>query len=112
MEGPTGGEGGGKLAHGHGHGRRQDRLRVGTLKGNPGKPLGAAFDRLRARTSQLRQVLAANQIDRYVTSQAHALVLLARNVLYAVNRDVDFRPYGTTFKLADISVGRGHWSTQ
>ncbi len=58
----------------------------------------------------MRQVLASNRIDRYVTDQALALFLVAPQVLYAVNRHVDFVPYATTFELADTSLGDGHWS--
>lgn len=68
------------------------------------------FARLVRQTSQLRQMLAANRIDRYVTRQASALFLVAPQVLYAVNRHVDFVPYATTFELADTSVRRRHWS--
>jgi hypothetical protein len=56
------------------------------------------------------QVLAAARIDRYVTTQALALFLVGPRALYAVNRDVDFRPYATTFELADTSIWCGHWS--
>jgi ABC-type oligopeptide transport system substrate-binding subunit len=68
------------------------------------------FDTLVAQTSQVKQVLAANRIDRYVTRQSLALFLVAPQVLYAVNRDVNFIPYATTFELADTSVSSGHWS--
>ena len=60
-------------------------------------------------TSQVRQVLA-NRIDRYVTHEALALFLCAPQVLYAVNRHVDFVPYAITFELADTRVTRRHWS--
>ncbi|MDK3258150.1 ABC transporter substrate-binding protein [Blastococcus capsensis] len=77
-------------------------------------PVDPTFERLFAdlvaQTSQLRQVVAANRIDRYVTEQALALFLVAPKVLYAVNRDVDFDPYATSFELADTSVRDGHWS--
>ena len=68
------------------------------------------FDTLVAQTSQVKQVLAANRIDRYVTRQSLALFLVAPQVLYAVSRDVNFVPYATTFELADTSVSPGHWS--
>ncbi len=68
------------------------------------------FADLVSHTSQVRQVLASNRIDRYVIDQALALFLVAPQVLYAVNRHVDFVPYATTFELADTSVGDGHWS--
>ena len=61
-------------------------------------------------TGPARQTLAANRVDRYTTRQALALFLLAPQALYAVNRHVDFRPYRTTFELADTSVTADHWS--
>jgi ABC-type oligopeptide transport system substrate-binding subunit len=85
--------------------------RSGEFRAGPVDPaFEQLFDRLVAQTSQVRQVLAANRIDRYVTDQALALFLVAPQVLYAVNREVDFRPYATTFELADTSVRAGHWS--
>jgi ABC-type oligopeptide transport system substrate-binding subunit len=68
------------------------------------------FADLLAQTSQVKQILAANRVDRYVTRQALALFLVAPQVLYAVNKDVDFVPYATSFELADTSVRPGHWS--
>ncbi|MGH3976065.1 MAG: hypothetical protein ACRDS9_22475 [Pseudonocardiaceae bacterium] len=63
-----------------------------------------------AQTSQAKQVLAANRIDRYVTRQSLALFLVAPQALYAVNRDVNFVPYATSFELAGTSVRSSHWS--
>jgi hypothetical protein len=65
---------------------------------------------LLAQTSQVKQILAANRVDRYITRQALALFLVAPQVLYAVNKDVDFVPYATSFELAETSVRPGHWS--
>lgn len=77
-------------------------------------PVDARFEELfadlRSHTSQALQVLAANRIDRYVTQEALALFLVAPQALYAVNRQVDFVPYATSFELADTSVRRRHWS--
>ncbi|SDX83134.1 peptide/nickel transport system substrate-binding protein [Modestobacter sp. DSM 44400] len=77
-------------------------------------PVDPRFERLFARlvrqTGQLRQVLAANRLDRHVTRQASALFLVAPQVLYAVGRHVDFVPYATSFELAETRVGRRHWS--
>ncbi|HVE96148.1 MAG TPA: hypothetical protein VNA67_04105 [Pseudonocardiaceae bacterium] len=47
-----------------------------------------------------------------VTRQALALFLVAPQVLYAVNREVNFVPYATSFELADTSVSSGHWSVR
>jgi ABC-type oligopeptide transport system substrate-binding subunit len=77
-------------------------------------PVDAEFERLFAdlvaQTSPAKQVLAANRVDRYVTRQSLALFLLSPQVLYAVNRDVDFVPYATSFELADTAVRSSHWS--
>lgn len=85
--------------------------RSGEFRAGPVDPrFEELFADLVAQTSQLRQVLAANRVDRYVTEQALALFLVAPQVLYAVNREVDFRPYATTFELADTRLRAGHWS--
>ena len=68
------------------------------------------YARMAAQTGPVRQALAANWVDRYTTRQALALFLVAPQALYAVNRQVDFRPYRTTFELADTSVNPTHWS--
>ncbi|TFV56558.1 hypothetical protein E4P41_15620 [Geodermatophilus sp. DF01-2] len=85
--------------------------RSGEFRAGPVDPrFEELFADLVAQTSQLRQVVAANRIDRYVTEQAPALFLVAPQVLYAVNREVDFQPYATSFELADTSLRDGHWS--
>lgn len=85
--------------------------RSGELRAGPVDPtFERLFADLGAQTSQARQVFASNRIDRYVTRQSLALFLLAPQVLYAVNQDVKFVPYATTFELADTAVRRGHWS--
>jgi hypothetical protein len=54
-----------------------------------------------------------SQPDRPVRhQQALALFLVAPQVLYAVNREVNFVPYATSFELADTSVSAGHWSVR
>jgi hypothetical protein len=79
-------------------------------------PVDARLEQLFAdlvtQTSQLKQVLAANRIDRYVTREALALFLVAPKLLYAVNKDVRFVPYATSFELAETKVGRRHWSVR
>jgi peptide/nickel transport system substrate-binding protein len=50
------------------------------------------------------------QIDRYVFDQALGLFLCAPQTLYAVNKHVTFRPYRSTFELADTEVDAQHWS--
>ncbi|MDP9420519.1 MAG: ABC transporter substrate-binding protein [Actinomycetota bacterium] len=68
------------------------------------------YDALVRQTSQMKQVLASNRIDRYVRDEALALFLCAPQVLYAVNREVHFVPYATTFELVDTWVSPRHWS--
>lgn len=68
------------------------------------------FTRLKRQTSQLRQVLVSNRIDRFVRRHDLALFLVAPQSLYAVNRHVRFTPYATTFELAEARVTRRHWS--
>lgn len=85
--------------------------RSGEFRAGPIDPrFEQLFAELVAQTSQVKQVLASNRIDRYVTQQAFALFLVAPQVLYAVNRDVEFVPYATSFELTDTSVRSGHWS--
>lgn len=87
--------------------------RSGEFRAGPVDPrFERLFGYLVAQTSQAKQVLAANRIDRYVTRQALALFLVAPQVLYAVNREVNFVPYPTSFELADTSVSSGHWSVR
>jgi len=85
--------------------------RSGELRAGPVVPeFERLFGHLVQQTSQARQVLASNRIDAYVTREALALFLCSPRVLYAVNRQVDFVPYATTFELAETSVGPEHWS--
>ncbi len=85
--------------------------RSGEFRAGPVDPqFERLFAHLQAQTSQAKQVLASNRIDQYVTRQSLALFLVAPQVLYAVNRDVDFVGYATSFELAETSVRPTHWS--
>jgi ABC-type transport system substrate-binding protein len=53
---------------------------------------------------------AAHDIDQYCFEQSKALFLCAPHALYAVNNQVDFVAYKTTFELADSTVSEAHWS--
>lgn len=79
-------------------------------------PVVPAFEELYAElprhTSQAGLMRRANAIDRFVREQALALFLCAPDALYAVNRHVRFKPYATTFELAETEVGDGHWSVR
>jgi len=70
----------------------------------------ALYAQLTRRTSQVRLALMANRIDRFVSNQDLALFLCAPRALYAVNKQVDFTPYRTTFELAQCQVSDAHWS--
>jgi peptide/nickel transport system substrate-binding protein len=55
-------------------------------------------------------LMAAKEVDRYVYQERLSLFLVVPQNLYAVNRDVDFQPYRTTFELAETQVAESHWS--
>ena len=61
-------------------------------------------------TSRLKQAELTHRLDRFVHDEALALFLCAPEALYAVNKAVDFRPYRTTFELAETRVDPTHWS--
>lgn len=61
-------------------------------------------------TSQAKQGLTNNRVDKLIYDQALALFLYAPQALYAVNRHVDFKPYHTSFELAETKVSNKHWS--
>jgi len=52
----------------------------------------------------------AEEIDRWCYEEAAVLSLCAPQALYAVNRNVEFKAYRTTFELADTEVSADHWS--
>lgn len=73
-----------------------------------------AFDDLyaefAAQTNQSKQAAMASALDKFVYDEALALFLCSPQALYAVNREVDFTPYATTFELAECEVSDKHWS--
>lgn len=77
-------------------------------------PVDAEFDRLYTEMSREldggRLVQLAEQIDRYAFDEALGLFLCAPQVLYAVNKQVSFLAYKTTFELAETEVSERHWS--
>jgi len=77
-------------------------------------PADAGFDELFAlmavELDGERSVRIAEQIDRYCFEHALAVFLCAPQALYAVNNHVSFGPYRTTFEIAEVTVGEGHWS--
>ncbi len=52
----------------------------------------------------------AYDIDRFVYDETLALFMCSPQSLYAVNREVDFTPYATTFELAECEASANHWS--
>lgn len=63
-----------------------------------------------AQTKQTKQATLAAELDKFVYTEALALFLCSPQALYAVNKEVDFTPYATTFELAECHVSSEHWS--
>lgn len=61
-------------------------------------------------TEQTKQAQFADDLDEFVREDATALFLCSRQAIYAVNREVSFTPYASTFELAECEVGKNHWS--
>jgi len=72
----------------------------------------ALFAEMAAQLDSDRLVEVAERIDQYCFDNALALFLCAPQALYAVNNHVEFGPYRTTFEVAEVTVGEGHWSRQ
>lgn len=68
------------------------------------------YDKLARQTSLVSQAKLAYRLDRFVYDEALALFLCAPYALYAINKQVHFRPYRTTFELAECTVTEKHWS--
>ncbi|MDQ6732064.1 MAG: ABC transporter substrate-binding protein [Actinomycetota bacterium] len=83
----------------------------GGFRAGPTDPeFNRRFDDLVNQTTPQAAQQAAQEIDRYCSEESKALFLCAPHALYAVNKDVDFRAYKTTFELADTTVTANHWS--
>ncbi|WP_079530043.1 ABC transporter substrate-binding protein [Halobacillus hunanensis] len=81
----------------------------GALRTGPKLP---EFDD-REMVNQIRRkelLAAAKDVDRFVYQNALSLFLCVPHKLYAVNRHVEFKPYRTTFELAETEVREMHWS--
>ena len=57
-----------------------------------------------------RQSELAARLDRYVYDEALSVFLVTPEVLYAVNRHVEFVGQAATLELAETGVTRDHWS--
>ena len=83
----------------------------GAFRAGPVDPgFNEKFDALVRLTDPEAAQSAAREIDRYCYEEAKALFLCAPHALYAVNRNVNFVAYRTTFELADTTVSEEHWS--
>ncbi len=66
-----------------------------------------------ARQTEGKQLIAKTEIiDRYTKEEALGLFLCSPQSLTAVNNYVTFKPYATTFELAEAQIMEGHWSLQ
>lgn len=57
-----------------------------------------------------RQNELAVEIDKFVYEESLSLFLVYPQALYAVNKNVEFVGYATTFELAETEVTEEHWS--
>ena len=70
----------------------------------------ALYAELTRETSRLKVAQLTHRIDTFVYDEALALFLCAPQVLYAINKHVDFTAYRTTFELPECRVSHQHWS--
>ena len=68
------------------------------------------YHKLARQTSISSQARMAYRLDRLVYDEALALFICAPYSLYAINKEVEFDPYRTTFELAECKVTDKHWS--
>lgn len=85
--------------------------RRGAWRAGPWSPdFEKLYDDFSAQTSPSKQAALASEIDKLIYDEALALFLCSPQALYAVNKEVDFTPYATTFELAECEVSDKHWS--
>jgi ABC-type transport system substrate-binding protein len=83
----------------------------GAFRASPPLPeFDRLFDDLVTRVDPDQARRAAEEIDRWCYEEVAILALCAPQALYAVNNNVDFKAYRTTFELADTEVSEQHWS--
>lgn len=68
------------------------------------------FQQMAGEIDKKKRVELAKEIDRYAFKEVLALFLCVPQSLYAVNKQVKFHPYRTTFELAETEVTKDHWS--
>lgn len=84
---------------------------TGELRAGPVLPeFEDLYSELMRQTTNVGLSRLSYEIDQYVHHEALALFLCAPHALYAVNKQVDFTPYRTTFELAETKVSAEHWS--
>ena len=85
--------------------------RSGEFRAGPVVPgFEELYEKLVRETSKPVLSRISYSIDKFVYEEALALFLCAPQALYAVNKQVDFTPYRTTFELAECQVSPEHWS--
>ena len=83
----------------------------GEYRAGPPEPeFEAMYAKLVAEPDPAAQLELGGQMEKLVLRDALAIGLYAPHALYAVNREVEFVPYRTSFELADTSVTKRHWS--
>ena len=78
--------------------------------GEPSEEFEKMYDDFTRQTSVLMQAKKSYDLDKFVYDEALALFLCSPQALYAVNKEVDFMPYATSFELAECEAGEKHWS--
>ncbi|MGD6801257.1 ABC transporter substrate-binding protein [Rossellomorea aquimaris] len=85
----------------------------GALRTGPELPeFEEIYNQMAEQTDKSSLVKFAKKVDEYVFHEALGLFLCSPYDLYAVNRHVKFKPYRTTFELAETTVSRSHWSVR
>ncbi|TFB14636.1 ABC transporter substrate-binding protein [Filobacillus milosensis] len=85
----------------------------GALRIGPELPrFNELFNAMAAETNKELFLEKSKDVDRYVYEDTLSLFLFSPRSLYAVNKNVDFKPYITTLEFAETSVTQEHWSKQ
>lgn len=83
----------------------------GALRTGPELPqFDQLFKTMAVQTNTKSRIKRAKAIDHFVFEQALALFLCVPQSLYAVNRQVEFKPYKTTLEFSETAVTPKHWS--
>ncbi len=78
--------------------------------GEPIEEFEKMYDEFTVQTNPLMLAKKCYDLDKLVYDEALALFLCSPQALYAVNKEVSFMPYATTFELAECEVSEKHWS--